>query len=86
MLGAGLALLFAPQSGQEVRRKLAARGAAAREVAAGSQPPSSTDVLLGSLAAAQERIERAIVEARVAARDSRRELTAEWEERRAGPR
>lgn len=84
-IGAGLALLLAPKAGQELRRELAARGAARSEPTA-SGDAGLTDLALGVLGTARERVERALDEARRAAETTRLELTAEWEARKAGRR
>lgn len=83
IVGATLALLVAPKPGEQVRRELAAyrRSTADPWVAPGTSPSA---VALGALAAAQERLERALVEARRAAEEARVGLTAEWEARKAG--
>lgn len=68
LLGAGLALLFAPQSGEETRRLLKNRGrriwAAAEDKAAEIQ-----DLVTSGFEDAKERVEDAIDERRQATRD-----------------
>jgi gas vesicle protein len=68
VIGAGLALLLAPQSGEETRRQLKNRGrrlwAAAEEKAAEIQ-----DLVAGGLEDAKSRVEDAIDERRQHARD-----------------
>jgi gas vesicle protein len=69
LIGAGVALLFAPQSGEETRRLIKSRGrrlwAAAEEKASEIQ-----DLVAGGIEEAKSRVEDAIDERRQQARDA----------------
>ena len=84
LVGGALGVLLAPRSGEETRRELRERGEAAGSA---DTPDSGLDpgsLAAGLLAAAQERLETALAEARVAAEEARRSLAKEWAERNEG--
>lgn len=84
-LGAALGLLFAPRSGEETRRRIAAwrEEQRAREPAQGPAG-EAIDLGLRVVGAALDRIDEAYTAARLAASEARQKLQAEWEARRGG--
>lgn len=86
VVGAAAALLLAPKSGQETRRELAAHRTRPLDAETAPAEAGPSDLILGAVAAAEGRLERAIGEARLAAAIARADLTREWEARKAGRR
>jgi len=85
MVGAGLALLYAPRSGELTRKGLADWQAARQKDQA--EPKGAADPIeVGTavLAALVERIERARTEAGMASREAKTRFLQEWEDRKAG--
>lgn len=85
LLGGALGILFAPRSGEQTRRALAARGAtrAAEDEspwADGDAAPTTElfDLGVGALDASIDRLGRAYDAAREAAVESRTQLSEEW--------
>jgi gas vesicle protein len=85
LLGAGLAMLFAPRSGEQTRRDLATWRESSRST---DVEANSLDEVLGlgngMLRTSLERLEIARDAARQAAEDARRTLSEEWERRKLG--
>ena len=84
LIGGALGVLLAPRSGEETRRELRERGAAVRFADGSHSGPEAAALAAGLLAAAQDRLETAVAEARRAAAEARRRLGDEWAARRDG--
>ena len=85
LIGAGLALLFAPRSGEETRRKLADWRAANRAERDNDDPAAELlDLGATLLETSLTRLEQARAASREAVVEARLQLTEDWERRKRG--
>ena len=84
LVGGALGVLLAPRSGEQTRRELRQRGAVVRSGKASGPSSEAGGIVAGVLAAAQDRLETAVAEARAAAAEARRGLAEEWASRKEG--
>ena len=85
LLGAGVALLYSPRTGEETRRRIAAwRDANRINETPRSLPGEIVDFLGDMVAAAIERVEMATDSAKQATNEAKASLEAEWEAQKRG--